>query len=340
MAYCILAFLISILLTDRSCMAHSGLHILDLPNKRSLHQNPKPRTGGVAILAGIYLAVGCLAMSYSFPIPLARVAFGGLVIAVVSFVDDCYGVSPLLRLLSHLFATSLVVVPYLSLPFFELPGLHWQWTHGTALLLVTLFLTWMLNLYNFMDGMDGFVAGVTVIGLSVFAFMGWRAGDMAFTLVNLIVAAATLGFWCFNYPPAYIFMGDVGACSLGFFVGILGLWGCEEAIFKPWFALLVFSPLIMDASFTLLLRCLKRERIWKPQRNHFYHRLLLRVGHRKAVWVEYSLMLLCSFSALGLLHRSLIWQQGVLLLWAITYLALCFYICYFEKRYQLLKQFN
>lgn len=314
-----LAFILSALLTDRFCQPQSTLCILDEPNARSLHQFPRSRTGGVAILFSLYLTAACAFSSIDLPLPLHRLAFATLLITVVSFLDDCQGTPVFIRLLCHFAAAGLLVSSFPQLPDFELPGWYWAWSPTWALCLITLFIAWMTNLCNFMDGMDGFVSGITIIGLSAFAFMGWRADHESYTLLNLIVVASTLGFWCFNYPRAYIFMGDIGACTLGFITAFLGVWGCVEGIFRPWFALLVFSPLIMDATVTLLLRILRLEPVWIPQRNHFYHKLLLRLGHLRAVWIEYTLMILCTLSAVLNVNSSTQQLQVLLITWCILY---------------------
>lgn len=342
MAWCCiaLAWIVSCLMVDRICQPESSLHILDEPNHRSLHDVPKPRTGGVAIILAIYLATIALSFFVHIPIPIEYVALSGLLIAGVSFLDDCFGVKARYRLLAHFSAAFITIYPLLTLPAFELPGLVLYWSVPCAVTLVCIFVVWMLNLYNFMDGMDGFVSGMTIIGLVTFAIMGLRVGHEAYAAVCCIVLAATIGFWIFNYPPSHVFMGDVGACTLGFFVTILGIWGCEDGVFKPWFALLVFSPFIVDATCTLLMRLGRLEKVWVAQRNHFYHRILLRMGHTKALWCEYALMFSCALSALWLVEQPVAVQQWALAAWLAAYIGLGFLILRWQRSHEVLDKLN
>jgi UDP-N-acetylmuramyl pentapeptide phosphotransferase/UDP-N-acetylglucosamine-1-phosphate transferase len=88
----------------------------------------------------------------------------------------------------------------------------------------------MTNLYNFMDGMDGFAGGMTLLGFGAYAVLGWQAGEALFTLASLMVAASAAGFLVFNFPPAKIFMGDVGSSVLGFLSACFSLWAVAEKI--------------------------------------------------------------------------------------------------------------
>jgi UDP-N-acetylmuramyl pentapeptide phosphotransferase/UDP-N-acetylglucosamine-1-phosphate transferase len=167
--------------------------------------------------------------------------------------------------------------------------------------LTGLFILWMINLYNFMDGMDGFAGGMAVIGFTTLAWLG-RA-DAGFAAVNLTIAAASAGFLAYNFPPARLFLGDTGSTALGFLAAACSLWGSAAGLFPFWAALWVFSPFIVDATVTLLRRLMRGERVWEAHRSHYYQRLvLLGWGHRRTVLAEYVLMLACAGSAMLAVH--------------------------------------
>jgi UDP-N-acetylmuramyl pentapeptide phosphotransferase/UDP-N-acetylglucosamine-1-phosphate transferase len=160
------------------------------------------------------------------------------------------------------------------------------------------FLVWMTNLYNFMDGMDGFAGGMTLLGAGFLASLAWQGEHRLILVLSLLLAVAALGFLAHNFPPAKIFLGDVGSVPTGFLIGALILLGCRDRLFTVWVPLMLFSPFIVDATATLLRRAAQGERVWIAHRTHYYQRLvLLGWGHRKTVLAEYGLMLLCGVLA-------------------------------------------
>ena len=189
---------------------------------------------------------------------------------------------------------------------------------------------WMINLYNFMDGMDGFAGGMTVIGFGTLAVIGVE--HQLFMTMNLLVVSATCGFLLFNFPPAKIFMGDVGSSSLGFLAAGFSLWGNYEGIFPLWIALLIFSPFIVDATVTLLHRLFRGEKVWQAHKFHYYQRLVeLGWGHKRTVLWEYVLMGACSISAL-IAPLLPFYGQGALLIGrSIIYIGLMSWVNRLEK---------
>jgi UDP-N-acetylmuramyl pentapeptide phosphotransferase/UDP-N-acetylglucosamine-1-phosphate transferase len=182
---------------------------------------------------------------------------------------------------------------------------------------------WSLNLFNFMDGADGLAGGAAVIGFATYALAATLAGVPEFGLLNATLAAACLGFLWFNFHPARIFLGDVGAVPLGFLAGAFGLWGIRLGCWTASFALLVFLPFIVDATFTVLRRSASGERIWQAHREHCYQRLI-RLGwsHRATALAYYALMTGCAGSALALLQLRPGFMWGMLALWLGAHAAL------------------
>jgi len=237
------------------------------------------------------------------------------------------------RLPGHLVAAALLVIGGLFLPGFSLPGLAWYWPEWLGILFSLLFLVWMINLYNFMDGMDGFAAGMAVIGFGTFAVLGYLASNQLFLALNLIVVSAAAGFLWFNYPPARIFMGDTGSSLLGLLAGGLSIWGAREGVFPFWVALLVFSPFIVDATVTLLRRLGRGERVWQAHKSHYYQRLVQSGwGHKKTVLYEYVLMLACGLSALLAQNLNFQGQIALILFWCLVYPLLMIGVHHMEQR--------
>ncbi len=336
LAFVALAFVLSVWFTHRFSRPGSWFYILDVPNERSLHDNPKPRGGGVAMLIAIYAA---LALAVGLFLTEARqtlvwVGAACLMVAVVSFLDDRHTMPVAYRIAAHVAAAFLLFRVGLGLESVGLPGVEWTLPVAIAGAASLLYVVWMINLYNFMDGMDGLAAGMAVLGFGTYAALGAMAGDVAFALTNAVVAASAGGFLVFNFPPARIFMGDVGSSALGLSAAAFSLWGVQRGVFSFWLALLVFLPFMADATVTLFRRLLRRERFWEPHRSHYYQRLVRGLGwtHRKAVLWGYVLMAACAISALWAKGRDTLDQWSLLGVWAVAYAGLLWWVSYREGR--------
>jgi len=294
------AAVISFLLRSRA-----ATFVLDFPNQRSLHAKPTPRLGGIGIAAGI--AVGFAFTSLPLDISLS-IAFA--ILAAISLLDDLKTLAIGWRLATHLACALLAM------------GVLLYTTHGIWLTLAAaLATTWMINLYNFMDGADGLAGGMAIIGFGSYGAAALLHGDSSFAAINLAVAAAALGFLWFNFPPARVFMGDGGAIPLGYLAAVLGISGWQRGDWPLWYGVVVFSPFIVDATVTLLKRALRGARIWQAHREHYYQQLVQRGwGHSKTVLAEYGLMMSCSCIALIGLRTDL--QIPVLMIVPALYLAL------------------
>ncbi len=319
------AFLISLILTQRFCDPTSRFHILDQPNARSLHTRPTPRSGGLAIMSAVYVCG--IASIYWFCLSLDS-AYGWIggasfLVAGVSYVDDRLTLPSGLRFIVHTLAAAFLTFGGFVINRLVLPGLELSLPYWIGVIFTLLFVVWVLNLYNFMDGMDGFAAGMSVIGFGSFAFLGWIAGNESFWIVNLIIAAASGGFLMFNFPPARIFMGDIGSSTLGFLAASMSLWAAREQVFPFWVAVLVFSPFIVDATITLLRRLLQREKVWQAHKTHYYQQLVQAGwGHRKTVLWEYILMAACAGSAIWAVRQSGTVQWWTIGFWGMVYALL------------------
>jgi UDP-N-acetylmuramyl pentapeptide phosphotransferase/UDP-N-acetylglucosamine-1-phosphate transferase len=274
---------------------------IDQPNDRSLHRQAVPRGAGLAIWAGAIAGSAWLPQPQSWLAPL-------LLVIAVSLWDDRSGVPVAVRLAAQVAAA-------LAWIGFSTPLPH-------ALLAVAT-IVWMANLYNFMDGSDGLAAAMSVIGYGAYAAAAWRA-EAAEAPVMLAVAAATVPFLVLNWPPARVFLGDVGAVPLGFLAAVLGIAGWQAQWWPAWFPLLVFLPFIADATVTLVGRFISGARVWEAHRDHHYQRLVrLGFGHAGTLALYTALMLGTAVSALAALIRAPDAGGVVLALW-VTVLLLLF----------------
>jgi len=302
----------------------SIFYVLDEVTDRSLHNEPKPRTGGLAIVSTIFLGWLVMVLVMKDEMFHYSVMIGVIILSVVSYLDDRKSMSKLWRLLVHSIAAFLMV--------FSVFGFSGDATSNSVVIenwlvvyiFVVLMSMWCINLYNFMDGIDGLAGGMGVIGFSCLAWFGWAAGHQFYFLLACVVAASNFGFILHNYPPAKIFMGDVGSTVMGYLVAFLSLWGWHENIFSWWVPLLVFSPFFVDATTTLARRCYLGERFWEAHKTHYYQKLVqIGLGHAKTVVLEYVLMFSVACTAVVLhLAESNLLTMTVLGAWLIIYLCI------------------
>ena len=241
--------------------------ILDHPNERSSHDTPTPKGGGLALMAvvlvawvaaGLYLESGIL-LTWTLP----GVA---LVLAGLSWIDDLRALPPVIRLVAQIVAvTAILLLRPMPDAFFQ--GLL---PHALDALLAGIIWVWFINLFNFMDGIDG-ITGIETIIIGVGVAL---IGDGLAALLGGIMAAAAAGFLKWNWHPAKVFMGDVGSVPLGFLLGWLLL---DMAGNGHWAAAMILPAYYLaDATLTLIRRALKGEKVWQAHRQHFYQQAVQR----------------------------------------------------------------
>ena len=255
-------------------------HMLDYPNERSSHFTPTPRGGGIAVTGSVLLAWIALDKAGLVASSVIGVALGAGLLAVVSWIDDVRGLSPRVRLVAQSVA---VTIGILALPGARSGLAAWS---GPALYLAAtgLLWVWWINLFNFMDGIDGLAvseAAAICGGLLLLAAVGDDTDPTAALLAAGIIGAA-VGFLVWNWSPARIFLGDVGSVPLGYLSGYLLLDLAARGRWKM--ALILPLYFLADATITLFRRLLSGERVWEPHRQHFYQRALRNgLGHAAVV---------------------------------------------------------
>ena len=255
--------------------------VLDHPNERSLHAAPTPRGGGIALVGAILLAWLALIVAGAVAPRLLVVLFGAALLAAISWIDDLRGLSPGTRLLAQLVAVTIGMLSLMPagpvFQFWLMPGLD--------AVAVGLMWLWFVNLFNFMDGIDGLAgseAAAIGIGLVLFATLG-TGSDPGLAALAATAGAAALGFLVWNWAPARIFLGDVGSVPLGYLIGFLLLGVTAEGGWK--IALILPLYFLADSTITLLRRLFRGERVWLPHHQHFYQRAVQRgLGHAEIVY--------------------------------------------------------
>ncbi|WP_137153250.1 glycosyltransferase family 4 protein [Devosia sp. FKR38] len=275
--------LLGTMLVERSA---PRLGLVQPPNERSSHSRPTPRGGGIAIAVTVVIVAAALALLGAS----AFWAVAGLILAIglLGFTDDMMDLSPALR-----FPVQIIVFSLLVWSTGPLPGLDVGFSLVLAGPLLAIVITiaglWWLNLFNFMDGIDG-IAGTHAILVLLGAVTIWYTNDPdaglapAFWLA-LGTGAATAGFLVRNWPPAKIFMGDAGsnALALAVFAIALATLASGQIGYQAW--LLLPSAFIVDATITLLRRTARGERPWRAHRSHAYQHLSRRWDHKRATVV-------------------------------------------------------
>lgn len=260
-------------------------NLLDVPNERSSHSVPTPRGGGLAIAVVLFTGLGALQALFRFfpPRQFAAYIVGCALVVVVSWIDDLRGVANRWRLLTHTVAAVVVVAAFGPLTRIEIGSIPLK----TELLGWLLTITWIVgltNAFNFMDGIDGIASVQAIV-----AGAGWcLIGPAPARWVALLLAASTIGFLLHNWPPARIFLGDVGSTLLGFVIASLPLLGGRSPQTFEWSAFLMVWPFLFDTAFTLIRRWRRGENVFAAHRAHLYQRLVIHGLSQSAVITVYG----------------------------------------------------
>lgn len=262
-----LAALVLALVVVRGAIAYAHRRgMLDQPGQRRSHSIPTPRGGGIGMVVAV-LATAPWALLLFMPVWPWHVALAfalaTVLVAAIGWWDDHHSLPVLPRLGVQLGACLLFGCALTA------GAVSWLW-----LPLLVLGGAWSINLHNFMDGIDGLLAQQCLFVATGLGLLAYGAGQAALTVSAACLAAAALGFWCYNRPRAAIFMGDVGSGTLGFLLFALTalLWRVDHGLLWP--AVILSSSFVTDASLTLLSRFLKGRRWYAPHREHLYQWLV------------------------------------------------------------------
>jgi UDP-N-acetylmuramyl pentapeptide phosphotransferase/UDP-N-acetylglucosamine-1-phosphate transferase len=292
-AAALLIFVITAVLADVMILLAARWRLVDLPNRRSAHSLPTARGGGLAIVSTF--ALGAIAVAIRWPAVAVAVLVGALLpcltIAAVGFVDDIRPLRASLRLFIQI-GIAVVITGVLGpidaiaipgLPRLELGMFAWPFT--------VVWIVGLTNAFNFMDGSDGMAGlGAIVVGLCI-GLLALRLQAHVPMLLAVFLAAAAAGFLVFNWPPARIFMGDVGSGFLGTFLAALPLLFPRDTrplVFLP--IVLCLWPYVYDPFLSVLRRIANKKNPFVPHREFLFHRLIRSGATHSQTAILYGLM--------------------------------------------------
>jgi UDP-N-acetylmuramyl pentapeptide phosphotransferase/UDP-N-acetylglucosamine-1-phosphate transferase len=263
--------------------------VLDIPNERSSHTRPVPRGGGLAIaivtLAGWLLLTSLNAVA-SWPALLAYTS-GAALIALVSWLDDLYSLPKWVRFATHSLGAILALWHFGPWYMVDLPLLGRLSLGWLGLPITFLWIVGLTNAYNFMDGIDGIAGGQAVVAGCSWAIVGWLGGQPLLGGLGLLLATSSLGFLGHNWPPARVFMGDVGSAFLGYTFSVLPLIAAQHNPRLTLAGVLLLWPFVFDTFFTFLCRLHRGEDVFSAHRSHLYQRLVIAGASHHSVTVGY-----------------------------------------------------
>lgn len=288
----------SFLLTGlvRSYAMRAG--VLDRPSARSSHSIPTPRGGGLAILtaATIAIALGGIVKVVDLGDAIT-LGLGAWSLALLGWIDDHRSLRASTRLLVQFAVAGWTLFRFGGLPVASV-GVWTLHLHWFGYLAGTLGLVWSINLFNFMDGIDALAGSQAALIFITVGLLLIGRGDASLGMASCILGTAAIGFLPWNWPPAKIFLGDVGSAPIGYLVAALAVAAENKGEVPLVVVALVSAVFIVDATVTLVRRLLRRERLSEAHRSHAYQRLARALGShgRVSFWaaVETSV-----FAALG-----------------------------------------
>lgn len=265
---------------------------IDLPNHRSSHVRPTPKSGGAGFVAAYSFFVLSMYAGQQLVTGQLLVLAAGLLLAIMGFIDDLRSLGIWQRIGLQTLAAAIAMVLLEPVPSLVLPwgALEPGWLRG---LLLVAGLVWLINLYNFMDGIDALAAMEAIFFCLALALFTGAGGPEAVTTLSLGLALAVSGFLFFNLPPARLFMGDLGSNYLGFILGILGALAIQSGSVNIWTLLVLLGVFIVDTGTTLLGR-MRAGLVWyHAHRSHAYQQAALRLHSHGRVVLFIGLLNIC-----------------------------------------------
>jgi UDP-N-acetylmuramyl pentapeptide phosphotransferase/UDP-N-acetylglucosamine-1-phosphate transferase len=281
--------------------------IFDIPNERSSHTRPVPRGGGIAIV--LLTLIGLSIYAWLNPdwaiFSIISYVSGALLISAVSWLDDLRSLNVGIRFSAHSLGAILAVIGFgywhtIDFPF--LGQIHLGWI---GLPVTFLWIVGLTNAYNFMDGIDGIAGGQAVVAGLGWGVLGCLSNQPTIGILGLLLAGSSLGFLGHNWPPARIFMGDVGSAFLGYTLAVLPVIATQNDSHLALPGALLVWPFLFDTVFTFFCRLRNRENIFEAHRSHLYQRLVV-IGYSH----RFVSILFVGLALIGV-FLSLLWVLGI-----------------------------
>lgn len=269
---------------------------IDIPkDNRRMHKKPTPRIGGLAIIFGFTVATLCFAQPSR---QLYGTLAGAAIIAVMGVIDDCKNLPAKLKFVIQIIAALVVVfagdikIDVFTNPNFLSDNPYWVLPEWLSVTLTVIWIVFITNAVNFIDGLDGLAAGVSAIMSISLVFISIRVGEYSIAILGIALMGSCFGFLPFNFNPAKIFMGDTGSTFLGFMLATLSIQGVFKSYAVISFAvpLLILGLPLFDALFAMIRRIVRGQSPMTADRGHLHHRLVdMGFSQKQTVFILYAI---------------------------------------------------
>ena len=269
---------------------------IDIPkDNRRMHKKPTPRIGGLAIIFGFTVATLCFAQPSR---QLYGTLAGAAIIAVMGVIDDCKNLPAKLKFVIQIIAALVVVfagdikIDVFTNPNFLSDNPYWVLPEWLSVTLTVIWIVFITNAVNFIDGLDGLAAGVSAIMSISLVFISIRVGEYPIAILGIALMGSCFGFLPFNFNPAKIFIGDTGSTFLGFMLATLSIQGVFKSYAVISFAvpLLILGLPLFDALFAMIRRILRGQSPMTADRGHLHHRLVdMGFSQKQTVFILYAI---------------------------------------------------
>ena len=269
---------------------------IDIPkDNRRMHKKPTPRIGGLAIIFGFTVATLCFAQPSR---QLYGTLAGAAITAVMGVIDDCKNLPAKLKFVIQIIAALVVVfagdikIDVFTNPNFLSDNPYWVLPEWLSVTLTVIWIVFITNAVNFIDGLDGLAAGVSAIMSISLVFISIRVGEYSIAILGIALMGSCFGFLPFNFNPAKIFMGDTGSTFLGFMLATLSIQGVFKSYAVISFAvpLLILGLPLFDALFAMIRRILRGQSPMTADRGHLHHRLVdMGFSQKQTVFILYAI---------------------------------------------------
>ena len=269
-----LSFLFSFFLVFHVKNLALKLNLLATPNQRSAHRQPVPAIGGIGFILAFYIVIALSWENYfSHDIIFFKILILTLPIAITGLWDDFRSINVFTRLSIQFVIASLAYfwgfkITIIELPFFMLE-VNWA-----SYIVSVLFMIASSNLFNFIDGANGYLSGISLIAFSFIGILAFQNSLLSMAFLLLLLVSALVGFLCWNFPVAKIFMGDVGSCFLGFIFSLIAIKVDQSSTLSLTIPCFMFAVLFFDSIITIVVRILKRKNITQAHKEHHYQQLI------------------------------------------------------------------
>ncbi len=281
------AGIISFISMPLAIKAAFKLGAIDQPEARKVHQRTMPRLGGMGLFISFII---CTLIYVGVKGPFMGLIIGASIVFLVGLLDDIYELSPWIKLLGQCTAAGVamyfgVVVEFLTNPFNGMLNLGYF-----SLPITFIWIVGVSNAINLIDGLDGLAGGVSAIAAIAMGVVALMEGQAVVAMIAFILAAGIVGFLPYNFYPAKTFMGDGGSNFLGFVLACIAILGTVKstALISLFIPIVILGIPIFDTFFAILRRIHKQAPIFKPDKDHLHHRLMIMgMSHRQSVFTIY-----------------------------------------------------